>query len=54
MGRADLEIVKAARESESDLVIMGNYGYHPMLAIFLGSTVDEVLRTFNGSVLVCR
>lgn len=53
-GRTDLEIVKAARESKSDLVIMGNYSYHPLLAIFLGSTVDEVLRTFDGSVLVCR
>lgn len=53
-GKAACEILKTARESECDLIIMGNYGYQPLLAIFLGSVVDEVLRAFGNSVLVCR
>jgi len=53
-GDAAREILKAARESESDLIVMGNYGYQPPLAIFFGSVVDEILRTFNGTALICR
>jgi nucleotide-binding universal stress UspA family protein len=33
---------------------MGGYGFNPALEIVLGSTVDEVLRTGQLPVLICR
>jgi len=48
------EILHAAAASASNLIIMGNYGAAPFLSIALGSTVDDVLRVFDGSALVCR
>jgi nucleotide-binding universal stress UspA family protein len=47
-------ILKVAAAHVSDLIIMGSYGFSPMLAIALGSSVDEVLRTSRQPVLVCR
>jgi nucleotide-binding universal stress UspA family protein len=53
-GNAAMEISKTAKASRSNLIIMGNYGAAPFFSIALGSTVDDVLRAFDGSVLVCR
>lgn len=47
-------IMDNARKHECGLVIMGGYGHNPVLEIMLGSTVDEVLRTRNRPVLICR
>jgi nucleotide-binding universal stress UspA family protein len=47
-------ILKLAAAHESDLIIMGSYGFSPMLEIALGSTVDQVLRTSRQPVLICR
>ncbi len=46
-------ILTAAGEHKSDLIIMGGYGFSPLLEIFFGSTVNQVLRTFRMPVLIC-
>jgi len=53
-GTVAFEILQTAKTSSSNLIIMGNYGAAPFFSIALGSTVDNVLRVFGGSVLVCR
>lgn len=47
-------ILRAAEERQSDLLIMGGYGYNPVLGIVLGTVVDEVLRNFGKPMLICR
>jgi nucleotide-binding universal stress UspA family protein len=47
-------ILQTARAGDCDLIIMGGYGSSPFIEIFSGSVVDEVLRTRNRPVLVCR
>jgi nucleotide-binding universal stress UspA family protein len=51
---AGLAILEAAAESESDLIVMGGYGFNPVLEIVLGSAVDQVLRESRRPVLICR
>jgi nucleotide-binding universal stress UspA family protein len=53
-GPVATEIMVTAEEFECDLVIMGGYGFRPMLEVVLGSAVDEVLRTSRRPVLICR
>lgn len=47
-------IMKLAAERGCDFILMGGYGAAPLLGVVIGSTVDQVLREFNGPVLVCR
>ncbi len=47
-------ILQTAREIESDLILMGGYGSNSLSEIVSGSVVDEVLRTRNRPVLICR
>jgi len=47
-------IMQAANAHQSDLIIMGGYGFNPVMEIVLGSAVDEVLRTSRRPVLICR
>jgi nucleotide-binding universal stress UspA family protein len=47
-------ILRAAREHRSELIVMGGYGFSPMIEIVLGSTVDHVLRSSQYPVLICR
>jgi len=53
-GRPAEIILRTARSQERSLVIMGGYSHKPVMEIMLGSVVDEVLRTRNGPVLICR
>jgi nucleotide-binding universal stress UspA family protein len=53
-GTAATEILQTAKNCNCDLIIMGSYGHNPIVEVALGSTVDEVLRAFDGSVLICR
>jgi nucleotide-binding universal stress UspA family protein len=48
------EILQTARENNCNLIVMGSYGHRAVLEIALGSAVDEILRSFRGSVMVCR
>jgi nucleotide-binding universal stress UspA family protein len=47
-------IMKTAEEHECDLIIMGGYGFSPVMEIVLGSAVDRVLRTSWRPILICR
>jgi nucleotide-binding universal stress UspA family protein len=47
-------ILRTAEEGESDLIIMGGYGWRPELEVVLGSAVDQVLRESQLPVLICR
>lgn len=47
-------ILRLMREQGACLLIMGGYGYTPLLKAFFGSTVDRVLREAWFPVLICR
>lgn len=47
-------ILSAARLRECDFIIMGGYGYRPVLEVVLGSTVDRILRSSRLPTLICR
>jgi nucleotide-binding universal stress UspA family protein len=47
-------ILHTAVARQSNLIIMGGYGFNPMLEIVLGSTVDQVLRQTRQPLLICR
>jgi nucleotide-binding universal stress UspA family protein len=53
-GEVASQILKTASEYECDLIMMGGYGFNPLVEIALGSAVDEVLRRSLIPVLVCR
>jgi nucleotide-binding universal stress UspA family protein len=53
-GDAGQAILEAAAEFGSDLIVMGGYGFNPVLEIVLGSAVDHVLRESRQPVLICR
>ncbi len=46
-------LVETVQSEACDLVLMGSYG-GPIRELFLGSTVDEMLRTSPVPVLICR
>jgi len=45
---------RVALAEENDFVIMGGYGFRPLLDVMLGSTVNDVLRWRRCPVLICR
>lgn len=47
-------ILREMGEQNADLLLMGGFGYQPLLKAFLGSTVDRVLRMAWFPVLICR
>ncbi len=47
-------VLATAEEQNSDLLIMGGFGFRPVLNLVLGSTVDHVLREFRQPILICR
>jgi nucleotide-binding universal stress UspA family protein len=47
-------ILRAAAAHASDLILMGGYGFNPLLEAVVGSTVDQVLREAKQPVLICR
>jgi nucleotide-binding universal stress UspA family protein len=53
-GQVAAVLLDVATRSSCDLIIMGGYGFNPLLEVVLGSTVDEILRTAAAPVLVCR
>lgn len=48
------EIVEAARESNSDLIVIGNHGRTGLARIWVGSTAERVVRHASCPVLVIR
>jgi nucleotide-binding universal stress UspA family protein len=47
-------ILAAAEAHASDVILMGGYGFNPLLEIVLGSSVDQVLRESRRPVLICQ
>ena len=42
-------ILRAAAAHASDLILMGGYGFNPLLEAVIGSTVDQVLREIEAA-----
>ena len=53
-GNPGQEILQTAQEKNCNLIVMGSYGYRAVLEIAMGSAVDQIFRSFGGSVMVCR
>jgi len=47
-------ILGAAEAHGSNLIVMGGYGFSPVLEVVLGSAVDQVLRESRRPMLICR
>jgi nucleotide-binding universal stress UspA family protein len=47
-------VLDVAKEHQSAMIVMGGYGFGPMIQIVLGSAVDQVLRSSQRPVLICR
>lgn len=47
-------ILTTAQNKACDCLIMGGYGYRPVLEVVLGSTVDRILRSSRLPVWICR
>jgi nucleotide-binding universal stress UspA family protein len=47
-------VLRIMGEEQADLLLMGGYGYRPLFKLFLGSTVDRILRSAWFPVLICR
>ena len=47
-------VLETAVAHEINYLIMGGFGFRPMLHLMLGSTVDEILRRFKHPILICR
>ncbi|MEA3406678.1 MAG: universal stress protein, partial [Chloroflexota bacterium] len=53
-GSPEDAILRIMGEEQADLLLMGGYGYRPLVRMFLGSTVDRTLRSAWFPVLICR
>jgi nucleotide-binding universal stress UspA family protein len=53
-GNPHLEIVAAAQENNTDLIILGTHGRSGMAHLFLGSTAERVVRRAPCPVMVVR
>jgi nucleotide-binding universal stress UspA family protein len=47
-------VLQAAAESGSDLIVMGGFGYSPVVEMVLGSALDRLLRESPHPLLICR
>jgi nucleotide-binding universal stress UspA family protein len=47
-------ILKIKEERECDFLIVGGYGYQPVMEVLFGSTLDAILRRSNVPVLICH
>ena len=47
-------ILAVAADWQADFIILGGYGYSPVLEAVLGSTVDRLLRESRQPMLICR
>ncbi|MEZ4590923.1 MAG: universal stress protein [Chloroflexota bacterium] len=47
-------VLETAETHDIDYLIMGGFGFRPMMHLMLGSTVDTILRRFKHPILICR
>ncbi|MBE0409777.1 MAG: universal stress protein [Anaerolineales bacterium] len=53
-GKIENEIIDTAHSINSELIIMGGYGRHPLVEITLGSSLDKILQISSKPILICR
>jgi nucleotide-binding universal stress UspA family protein len=51
---ADKAIMTTAAAHNRNFIIMGGFGYRPIMQLVLGSTVTKVSRRSDIPILVCR
>ncbi len=54
LAREGQTILEAARGNDCDFIITGGFGLEGLFDVIIGSILDEVLRTAEIPVLVCR
>jgi nucleotide-binding universal stress UspA family protein len=47
-------LLEAAESHDANLLIMGGFGFRPVMNLVLGSTVNQVLSEYKQPVLICR
>jgi nucleotide-binding universal stress UspA family protein len=47
-------ILETSDEHKCDFIIMGGYGFSPLLEVVLGSTVNQILRESRIPMIICR
>lgn len=47
-------ILKYSKENNCNFLIMGAFGFRPLLNLVTGSMVNQILREFRHPVLICR
>ncbi|MCA9901287.1 MAG: universal stress protein [Anaerolineales bacterium] len=47
-------VLETAVDHDIDFLIMGGFGFRPMMHLMLGSSVDTILRQFQHPILICR
>jgi nucleotide-binding universal stress UspA family protein len=47
-------LMRSIEEQRADLVLMGGYSNSPLRGVFIGSTLDHMLRTSSVPIFICR
>jgi nucleotide-binding universal stress UspA family protein len=47
-------ILQTMEEQKCDFIIVGGYGYSPIVEVLLGSTLDALLRLSKKPILICH
>lgn len=53
-GSINEAILETAANYDSNLLIVGGFGWRPAVRLVLGSTVEHLLREFKQPILICR
>ena len=53
-GKPFVELIRAAREEESDFVVVGAHGKHFLKSLLLGTTAEKVVRKGERPVLIVK
>ncbi|MFO7695856.1 MAG: universal stress protein [Anaerolineae bacterium] len=53
-GPVDEAILRVVEREDAQMLLMGSYGYAPLIKVFVGSTVDRVLRLAWFPVIICK
>jgi len=53
-GPVDEAILAAMERESAQMLLMGSYGYAPVIKVFAGSTVDRILRRAWFPVMICK
>jgi universal stress protein A len=54
VGRPDMEIVRAARELDADVIVLSTHGRTGLAHMFMGSTAEQVVRRAGCPVFIVR